>query len=485
MTTNLTPKTQAANPSNSSPLKLVKPGSNSAVKATDKPPETAIVTEKKSFPYRGILIAGGILISLGVISQIPVSNSVRSSGTLEPTRNSRQLIYMKVPGSITEFQIEPGEILKTGDILALVSTPDLDKEIDEKQVQLQEKHSALENAKEQIPIRENQVEQAELAVESVRNRLTNIQDEVETFSSVNPPPEVKKLAQEIAAIDKKIAGIRSEVESLEKRVEVVGEDISNYEDASNEAGHHLSKKHFHDLLDKQESFRGEIERKLAEVEELEAQISAKKAEIETFEKTQQEKLATLTDELGEKQAAAETARNQLSATQEEVIHLQKVVDTLTINLNKLETKRNENKILRANQAGIVISSNEELVKNKGRKMQENEVVMDIADIETLQVVINAPQADSDIIQMGAKVTVRFKEPGLEPIITEVEKIDQEMIADQSGQKRVLRVRAKMENPGEELRPGAEVHAKINAPKIPLYQKIQRELLKVLNIRKYR
>ena len=95
-----------------------------------------------------------------------------------------------------------------------------------------------------------------------------------------------------------------------------------------------------------------------------------------------------------------------------------------------------------------------------------------------------PQTDSDIVQTGAKVTFRPLEPGLPSYTTRLEKMELIMQPDPSQQKQLLKVRAFINNSERRLIPGGKVYASIESEKMPLYQKAQRELVKLFKFRKY-
>jgi hypothetical protein len=56
--------------------------------------------------------------------------------------------------------------------------------------------------------------------------------------------------------------------------------------------------------------------------------------------------------------------------------------------------------------------------------------------------------------------------------------------DASGQKQLLRVRAMVDNQKQYFQANAKVYAQIEVEPIPLYQRVQRELMKLFKVCKY-
>ena len=70
------------------------------------------------------------------------------------------------------------------------------------------------------------------------------------------------------------------------------------------------------------------------------------------------------------------------------------------------------------------------------------------------------------------------------ITTKIEKIEPVLQTDPSGQKQLLRVRAIVDHKDRIFQPNAKFYAQIEVESIPLYQRVQRELMKLFQIRKY-
>ena len=468
-----------------SPLRVVPP----TPPAEESPPPTAPETliggsprqqtnptqnTSTSFPYKHLLGIGIIVIGLGLISQIPVSNSVNAEAQLEPAPNSHQIVYTEVPGTLTELLVQPNQQVNANQAIAIISTEDMDVEIAQSQAELDEAISNYKSASFKLNTLSAQINETSVKESLITQQIQQLQQELPHL------PEVEKLNQEIAALQSTITGIRSQIAGRTETLARTQARISRYQDLVAQGV--LALNILEDMQDRESNLISEITTKESEINQLKQQIAAKQAEIKIVTNRKQEELADLQNELHTLAATRQTATVELSAARKGVTSQQPLLNTLKTELERRQNKQQNHQILKAKQTGFIITP--DFHKLLGRKMPAGEPILEIADLSHLVAIIEVPQTDSDIVKDGAKVTFRPLEPGLSSYTTRLEKMELVMQPDPAQQKQLLKVRALINNSEQRLIPGAKVYASIESEKMPLYQKVQRELMKLFKFRKY-
>ncbi|MFB2935933.1 HlyD family efflux transporter periplasmic adaptor subunit [Aerosakkonemataceae cyanobacterium BLCC-F154] len=457
--------------------------------ATTNLEKTSPNQKARNFNYGRLLIIGGLIVAGTWVSQIPIPNSVRTEAKLEPLPDSHRFIYMQFPGSVDKFWVNPGDRVKVGQPVASIIMLDLDAEIIQKQARLQEQESALAAANAKIPVMEAKLAEA-MNLESSASRLVSeTREEIQNLSLGNPPPEIQKLQAEIAALNSKIPGIQSEIVGLEKNLQGVEALIQNYEKP--ELKVLMRRLELQDKIKELEgrkaTFQADISRNHQLITEVKHQVSAKHEEIKSWQKSLQQKLDIRQDELISKTAISQTAKQEFVAVKDEVKERQPMIETLRKELQQLRERQQNNQVLTAPISGVIVSQN--LHEKVGKKLAENQEVLEVANLSKLVALIEVSQADSDLVKeitetQEAKVILQPLEPGLPGLVTKIEKIEPVLQSDVSGQKQLLRVRAIVDNQQQLFQPNAKVYAQIEVKSIPLYQRVQRELMKLFQVRKY-
>ncbi|MCL1466093.1 HlyD family efflux transporter periplasmic adaptor subunit [Argonema galeatum] len=451
--------------------------------------KTQPVKSGESFNLGRLILIGGLLAGGLWVSQMPIPTSVRTEAKLEPLSDSHRFVYMQVPGSITKFWVNSGDFVNAGQRVASVATLDLDAEIIQKQAKLQEQESSSSAALARIPVVQSKLEETLQIEMAARRQVEETRQEIEGMKSGNPPPEIQKFQAEIEALSSNITGIEAEIVGLKENLRGTEKLIAEYEQPKFKelmARIPLQEK-LEQLRSQKATLIGNIGRKEQEILEIKHQMSAKAEEIAAVKLERQQKLANCQDELASRVAIKQTAMQELAAAKDEVAIRTPVIQTLKKELQKLQSEQLKNQILEAPISGIVVSQN--LHEKVGKKMPENQDVLEIANLDKLVALIEVAQTDSDLVKgifekPSATVILQPLEPGLSAITTRIEKIEPVLQSDPSGQKQLLRVRAIVDNRQKLFQPNAKVYAQIEVEPIPLYQRVQRELMKLLKIRKY-
>ncbi|HBL13572.1 MAG TPA: hypothetical protein DD379_19675 [Cyanobacteria bacterium UBA11162] len=486
--------TNSAKPSpNSPPLRVVPPTSQADTFSTSQSEKSDLSTDQKdsqgittndhstaTFPDQRLLIISGIVVSLGLLSQIPVSNSVQAEAHLEPVPNSHQVIYSEIPGTLTEILVQPNQQVNSGQSVAVISTEDLSGEIANTKAKLQETLSAFESASGQLTTLNSKVNEASYKEAGLRRQLEERHQELEEIAAGLPLPEIDRLNRELLALKSNISGLNSEIAGYQSNLSILQSKISNYRELVSEGV--IAQSQLDDLLMKEATLKGEIGFKESEIKQIEAQIAAKQAEIAATVKQMQDELKRGEDQLKNLVAERQTASLELQSARIGVASQVPLLNTLKTELNRQQNQQQTHQFLKTQLSGLVISQG--FQKLLGKKMQPGEPVLEIADLSELVAIIEVSQEDSDIVRQGAEVKFYPKEPGFSTYTTRITKRDLVMQPDPSGQKQLLQVRAVIENYESRLIPGAKVYAEIESEKMPLYEKVRRELVKLFKFCKY-
>jgi hypothetical protein len=107
------------------------------------------------------------------------------------------------------------------------------------------------------------------------------------------------------------------------------------------------------------------------------------------------------------------------------------------------------------------------------------MLMQVAELSQLTANVEIKEEDLAFVEPGATVTFRPRQSKLDTYSARVEDILHNLETDETQQQRVAIVRVVIENPNEELRPGSSGYAKIFSEWTPLYNRVGRELLKLI------
>lgn len=464
MTSTYPSKPEPSNNQARSPYKAVPPNSSPPQpqpKAESQPEPSQ--SQPSSPSYRRWLIVGGVILGIGLIGQIPVPNSVKADAQLKPLPDSHRRVYMEVPGKIIEIAVEPNDRVRENQTVAIVSTDNLDGDINEAQARYEEVLSRFEATTEEINTYEAKSREAKVHSVATQGQMARLQGEIANLQAL---PEVQKLNSNIAALNAEIDGFKEEKSYLEGKIKKIQPLVA--EGA-------VSEFRVDEFRQKRATFQRQINQRRQ-------QIAAKRAEIDAIAKQKQDELEELRDRLSQQTASQEVAAQTLASAQVEANSQRPLLETRYKELERLQQEQQTHQLLKTETSGVVLSQN--LHERVGQTMEAGEPVMEVADLSQLVAFINVPQADSDIVVDGAEVTFHPLEPGFEKYSARIQEVERVMQSDETKQKQLLRVRAEIDNSQEQLLPGAKVYATIKSERIPLYRKVYRELAKLFKFRRH-
>jgi multidrug resistance efflux pump len=176
------------------------------------------------------------------------------------------------------------------------------------------------------------------------------------------------------------------------------------------------------------------------------------------------------------QSVSVIAAEQIAASTTQINAQQEAIVTLSDRLKALQQLRSKLE-LRATTGGTIITSDLDLLV--GQELRPDTPLLQIANLHQLTANVQMSEEDLDYVEIGADVTFRPRQAKLETYRARVEDVLYNVQADDTKQQRVATVRVVIENPNDRLRPGSSGYARIFSEWIPLYQRVGRELLKLI------
>lgn len=413
-------------------------------------PESA-KKEKKS--YLGWWIAGSILVTLGIVSQIRVHPSIRAEAWLEPNPETRENIHTKIPGIVTEILVNPNDLVQANDALAIVESQQLEEEISSWTLRLQENMAAAESSRQQAIAAQARLNQVQQQYNYSRDRVTQLQQEIDQMQSGSPPPHIQ--------------GYQMQIQNLQ----------------ATEASLNGSLTRFQSLLTDGAISQEQLEEVKRRKQAIAAQIGQNRSALETAKRQLENELKAKLDELNRLQTSLTVAQQEYNSAQVLVQSHKPIQTQIQQELDKRAQKKQEHHIIRTAIDGVVTTP--DLFALKGKALQAGELVMEIADTSQLLAVLEVRQEDRDLVKAGSEVKIKPLEPGLPSFTTTIKEIVTVLDRNEQLQKSTLQVTALIDSTAGTLQPNAKVYATIKSPrKIPLYEQARRELLNLFKFRKY-
>ncbi|MBP0020560.1 MAG: HlyD family efflux transporter periplasmic adaptor subunit [Cyanobacteria bacterium SBLK] len=415
--------------------------------------EKSAPIEKKKKSHLGFWIAGSILVTVGLVSQIRVHPSIRAEAWLEPNPEAREMVHAKIPGIVTEVLVQSNEPVRADRALAIVESEQLEEEIGNWTLRLQESLVATESSRQQMFSSQARLNQIQQQYNFARDRAAQLQGEIARMESGAPPPHIQ--------------GYQTQIQNLQ----------------ATEASLSKSLDRFRGLVEEGAIAEEQVEevkrRKLA----IAAQIGQNRSALETAKRQLQDELKAKTDELNRLQTSLSVARQEYNSAQVLVRSRQPIETQIQQEIEKRAYQKQEHYILRAPIDGTVVTP--DIFSLKGKFLQAGELVMEIADTSQLVAAIEVRQEDRDLVKAGSEVKFKPLEPGLPSFTTTIKEIVTVLERNEQLQKSTLQVTALIDSTEGKLQPNAKVYAKIKSPhKIPLYEQARREMLNLLKFRKY-
>ncbi|MBD2121866.1 HlyD family secretion protein [Trichocoleus sp. FACHB-262] len=441
-------------------LKVVPPEMIASSPKTSVPPQpTAQPTSTPHHSQRWFML-GLITVGMGILSQVPVPNYLPAPTELTSTTQARQAVTVPYAG-IVRIHVHPEQSVVPGQLVAEVNSDQLSREISEAEITLEVAKAALNNAQQNLQIVQKTYQEVQAVADSAQLATAQIAADARAIADNNPPPMVKSLRADIETLQTDLKRYESDVERYQR---LVAEGVYNADAAP-----------VTDVINRRDRIKPEIESKRQQIRELEKQTQ------ERLERQQAEEM--------QKQIAVSTARESVVAAEVELRDKQQLVIKQTQKLQSLRSQLEKLKVT-ATVAGTVVTANLDLLQNQS--MQPGQKLLDIVELKYLTANVKVSQQDYSLISLAlqnASLQATFHPRDtvgrVYPATVTLQNINSIATAEMSQQPSELTVQISIDNHDNLLRPGMRGTTHINVGRTPLYQRVQREFLRLVPIEKWK
>lgn len=454
-----------SNVSNQRPtLQVVPPTAQKSTQPpiTSTPEEIPNVTTKSSTfsPLRPLLMIGAI-VGVGALGFMPVSPSVNGNAEITSTPMARQTVTMPILGRL-ELTVTPNQLVKAGQLIGLIKSEEINKDIADNtrisdQVQMDTDLSQL-----QISNAESNLKEALARQETSHQKTAFVQQQL---NQGNLLPQIQDLQSQQS-------GIKSEVVALENNLKLIIGRLNRYQEIIKAGG--IPRNQIEDLELQKNSLLQQIQVKQSLIQSKASQIDAVRQNLQQdFSQKQAEESQVI--------AAVQSAKQQVEQAKANVQIKQKVADKRAKEFNRVQN-RTQDLELRADKDGTVVT--QDLDKKNKQYLPVGSPILEIVDLKQLMLAVQIKPEDIPFIRKGQTVTFRPQGRGLLSYTGTVEKISSTVSSDGVQHPPMTTVYVSLNSSDSSLQPGLPGHAHIEVDSILLYQKLQRDLEKLVPIGKF-
>lgn len=402
---------------------------------------SAVDPVPRRWPWRATWIVGGLVL----LGFIPTPYQVGGEVVLTWPEGDRQQVRAPLRAIVAEIYVEPGAEVAVGDPLVRLTSRELDHEIATLEADIAQAQQVLAEAqREQIQAEAQVIQAVALATASDR-RADRLQTRSAQVTQGQWTPEIEVL---VAARDRLLTQQRQaqadwqEYQYLYSQGAVPRQEVDDRESI---------------YLNTQRDLRAN-----------QAQIEAAKQQLAD----------SAVDEGGNAQVqrANLQAASQVAASTERVQAQRRAIATQQARLAELQQQRAA-LTLRAVQAGTVLDDDLDL--KLGQEVTPEAALLRIARLDQLTANVQVKEEELTYFSEGAEVTFRPTSAKLTPYDAVVDKVLYDVEPDATQQRRLATVRVVIDNSDRQLLPGSGGYAKIFSQWIPLYQRLGREVLKLV------
>ncbi len=416
-----------------------------------QPLQLAPPTSKPHLPLKRIAILLTIATSLTLISLIPTSFDVGGSVELQTRQGARTIVRTPIAGVITKIYVKPGETVQPGQILAQLSSLELDREIATLEQQLVQAHQVLDTAQKQRIRAEAQLVEVQAIAEAMmaKTRRESLRAKAVTQGQLTPEIQV----------------LNTQRQRLQERIPELQEKLQRY----------------HQLYEQGAISRNRRDEVESELHNVESNLVAKTQEIAAAKQNQTDTARDLQTETAS-QFAAIDASEMIAQAESQMITQQQAIATLKNRLSELKTHK-QNLTLRSPIAGVILTNDLDLRQNQELKPTED-FLLEIAELSSLTATVDIKEEDLEYVENHKPVTFRPRQAKLRPYTATVQRILPQIQHEPSQPQPIAQVEIVVDNSDGKLYPGATGYAKIYSERIPLYQRLGRELMRLVPLERF-
>lgn len=427
-----------------------------AAEPVQLPPQATIKRQPSRYFRYGILFG---LVAAGIIlSQMPVPNYISGETTVTSADRARQAVTMPYAGTVS-LAVRPNQSVVPGQLIAKVTSEQLDTEIAEAEIALEEANAALNNAQQNRKIVQNTYQEVQATADAVRIAADQMAADSRAIASQNPPPMM--------------ASLQADIESSQAEYDENEKNIERYQGLVDE-GVYSSEK---------------LDQATTRKKQIKAEIENKLQQIRDFEKQTQERLERQQAEVTQRETAVSTARESVVAAEVEVRDKQQLVTKQEQKLRSLRSQLDKLEI-KATVAGTVVTPDLDLLQNQAMPLGKE--LLEIVDLAQLAADVKVSQQDYSLVRSaleGSNLQATFHPRNtvghVYKATVEPQNIHSIATAEMSQEPSELTVKILIDNHEQRLRPGMRGTTHINIGKTPLYQRVQREFLRLVPVEKWK
>ena len=502
-----------------------KPQDKPKNKPQDKPQDKInnAAPKKKSGSSLGSWLMLGFLVAGGwTIGNMPVTNYVTGEAEITSKTNARQRFTMPIAGTV-QILVESNELVKPGERIANIISPELERQIAEKKRLWQQAEGALRAAEQKFVIAETRLDAARSEEAIASRRAEKKREEIEAVAYGDGLPKSRQIEHEIEAMNKEIAGIEDEMAGTRERIGAVESEIAAIEnniagfreqliivedslanrqelvdegalakDSPEMRGLRMQRADFQNQIKEQGNQIRAKERQIAQIEsEIRSreslieqkyrQIDAKSEQILEVEKQMQDSLGEREDELEMRSAARRSAEKEVTAAAAEIQTQHQAIADWQTELEILEEQKKD-LIVIAEHRGTVLTDELDLKNNT--RLEAGQEILSLVDLEQLTATVKIEQEDKNLVAVSQPVSFKSRTPDSPNYKATVESPASFVAPETPGGKPVWTVQIKIDNANRILLPGEKGYAHIKTGEMLIYQKAKHEVEKLLDLDKY-
>lgn len=447
-------------------LKPTQPTSEVSPNLTTSSPNSTpeVVTTKSSLVsvIRPLLILG-VIAGIGALGFIPISPTVGSNAEIKSTPTGRQTISMTTSGKL-QLEVESNQTVKIGQPLGVIKSEEVKKEIAENERIYDQFQLDADLSQSQISAAESRLKELEASQETSRQRTAFIQQQLAQGESLPQIRDIQSL-QEV---------IKAEIDDLQSKIDKLSRRQSLYQEVAREGG--LRKNDLADL-------EIDINTSKQQIKSKQSLIKSKDAQIDGLKQSLQQDLIQKQKEENQRSLELQSARQQLEETKSNVLKKQKVASKRAIDRNKVQNRVQDLELI-SNFNGTIITP--DIDKKNNQYFQAGSPILEIVDLSKMRLEIQIKPEDQLLVKKGQTVKFRPQGRGLVNYTGTVEEISPTTVSDSVQRPPMFTVYVRLNSPASDnsLLPGVPGYAHIEVESMLLYQKVQRELEKLIEIGKF-
>jgi len=431
----------------------------SAPTAVETPPQKSRNSSVRQWTTLGIIV-----VVLGGVGYMPISHSVSGEATVESSPEYRQAITMPESGMVKKIYVRQGDRVRVGQPIVELHSAELDRQIDDINRQLTQFQSEREAAQRQLNLTSSNRDRHLIRYQNLLQRTARVKQEMVG----NQQPRIWQLQNVKAEKQVLITGLQSQFNILQ-------EQYNRYQPLFKEGG--LPKDRITELQMKQQELTTQIGQAQSQIAQVDAQIA-------DAQKQKTDELLDLRQpDVDDAAATVQAANAEIQKDQADINKYAQQVPQLEAMKQKL-LERKEKLTIYATKSGVIIDPELDLLENN--KLPEGKPILTIADPTHPSAIAELTQEDYHLVQPGMSVVFRPQDAKMSGYKATVEALPPTVSLDQAQQKRTVKVKLKFEDQATaaQLMLGTRGNAHIQVEEMRVYQKLQREFLKVFPIGKF-